>query len=51
MDHIAVDIGASGGKLFSGKIISGGSDSRKPARKIEINEIYRFDNQLSVINL
>lgn len=44
MDHIAVDIGASGGRVYSGKIILTGSGTVHGSRKIEINEIYRFNN-------
>ena len=45
MDHIAIDIGASGGRLFSGKVTC---DTRSSAShpEIQINEIYRFQNSM-----
>ncbi|MBN1903710.1 MAG: rhamnulokinase [Deltaproteobacteria bacterium] len=46
MEHIAVDIGASGGRLFSGKVISNGSGPYRPVKKIEISDVYRFDNRI-----
>ena len=44
MDHIAIDIGASGGRLFSGKITGDPSDFASSNHKIRIREIYRFQN-------
>lgn len=46
MDHIAIDIGASGGRLFSGKIIGDPSPSGPFNHEIQINEIYRFKNSV-----
>lgn len=42
MDHLAIDIGASGGRIFSGKL----SRSRHAGPIIELEEIYRFENRI-----
>jgi rhamnulokinase len=42
MEHIAVDIGASSGRVLSGKIIRDNNSESK----IQLDEIYRFENNM-----
>ena len=46
MDHIAIDIGASGGRVFSGKITGNDAVSGLPHPELKIDEIYRFQNSI-----
>ncbi len=44
MDHIAIDIGASGGRVFTGVISDDSKSLSSPV--IKLNEIYRFKNSI-----